>query len=100
MPQPDKSTFKLNHEELLRFYDLHLDRDIGLGSINDEGWWNFERLSLFQSSSDSDNIRVEVSISAYPSGEFKIEGGANNLTTTIDNKHSHVVISGRTNDVN
>jgi len=31
-----------------KIYDLHVDRTTGLGSLNDDGWWNFDRISLFQ----------------------------------------------------
>jgi len=34
-------------DDLWKLYDLQVDRTLGLGSINDEGWWNFERMSLF-----------------------------------------------------
>lgn len=48
MPQPDRSLMELSSSDLWKLYDLQVDRTVGLGSIDDEGWWNFERMSLFQ----------------------------------------------------
>lgn len=48
LPQPDKKKFEIEGSDALNsFYDLHQDRDIGLGTVSDDGWWSFDRIQLF-----------------------------------------------------
>lgn len=87
MPQPQhaESLFSLEDDWVL--YDLHVDRSVGLGQMNEEGWLNFERLSLYQISYYSetttnfsnlnlttlftqDLVKVSVQIKSDPPGEF------------------------------
>jgi hypothetical protein len=78
-----------------------VDRTIGLGSINDEGWFNFERVQL----TSSDGIgftetSVSVTIqSVPPTGEYKFSG-ENTTSVQIDNKVGRTTISGKTSVVN
>lgn len=45
MPQPVRSQVEIATDWTT--YDLTVDRSIGLGSLNLEGWWNFDRISIF-----------------------------------------------------
>lgn len=47
MPEPDRRANEIPSDDLWRVYDLQVDRTVGLGTISDEGWWNFDRISLF-----------------------------------------------------
>jgi hypothetical protein len=73
-------------------YDLHVDRVIGIGYLNEEGWWNFDRISLFQidtackDCNDQYTVTVVIqSLSSNPGAEFKIWPEIYNNTVVKDN---------------
>ena len=116
MPQPQhtESLFSLEDDWVL--YDLHVDRTVGLGQINEEGWFNFERLSLYQISYYSnqstnfsnlnftnlfrqDLVNVEVTIQSVPVGEFNFNPIFNN-TAKYDSKAGSIRLYGTIDEVN
>lgn len=55
---------------------LEDDRAVGIGALNKDGWWNFERIDLFKALDDSiifeKHARVTIK-STPPDGEFRIQ---------------------------
>lgn len=52
-------------------YDIRVDRVIGIGSLGEDGWWNFERLSIYQIDIENftdvyDEFRAKVVIQSIP----------------------------------
>lgn len=45
-PQPLMSQTSVQ-TDFYSVYDVHIDRVIGVGTLNEEGWWNFDRFSFF-----------------------------------------------------
>jgi len=52
-----------------------LKDEVGIGALNKDGWWNFERIDLFKALDDSiifeKHARVTIK-STPPDGEFRI----------------------------
>jgi hypothetical protein len=54
---------------------LYQDRSIGIGTLNEEGWWNFDRIDIFKSLDDTliFEKQCQVIISSTPrDGEFRV----------------------------
>ena len=64
-------------------YDIHIDRVVGIGYLTEEGWWNFERLSIYQIDLTNftdmwDEFRAKVVMqSLTKNGQFRIIGDHN-----------------------
>ncbi len=48
MPQPDRESSQIPDDDMWNVYDLHVDRTLVIGELNEQGWWNFDRIQLFQ----------------------------------------------------
>jgi hypothetical protein len=74
---------------------------VGIGALNEEGWWNFERIDLFKSLDDSFIFEknAHVTIRSTPAnGDFRLTAEAQglNLTALIENRKGMIDISGKT----
>ena len=69
---------------------MHVDRSIGVGTLNEEGWWNFDRISLFQNDVEkcpecNEIYTTQVLIQSIPNtGQFKLKHGIDNSTMTYN----------------
>lgn len=100
-PQPDESSVLTTYFEM---YDAEINRQVSIGSINEEGWLTFERISLYQLDDANcpdcnDMFSVTVEIVGKPSGEFRVNGEHNNTFKYLA-AQSKAVMSGKANDVN
>jgi amino acid transporter len=84
---------------------LEVEKDVGIGRLDQEGWWNFNRIDLFRSLDDSIIFEkhAEVTIASTPAnGEFRLTAAIDagrNLTALISNKPGVIKVSGSTSQV-
>ena len=104
-PQPDKDTYAVTPNDFYGLYDIHVDKVIGLGHLNEEGWWDFQRLALFQNDiaicpECNDEYFATVVMQSVPaSGQFRVSGD-DNQTATFENNKGRITLNGKIRDVN
>lgn len=100
MPQPQ-------HVELSSYADLYSlenNRTLGIGRLDEEGWWNFERIDIFKSLDDSliFEKHADVKIASIPAnGEFRLTNNLSgkNITASVENREGSIIIKGTTSEV-
>ncbi len=82
-PQPSKSKWQVQ-TTFDKTYDIHVDREIIIGQLSEDGWWSLDMVSLYYvdvskcPKCNQQDTDIDVSIQSYlPGGKFK---------NTIDNK--------------
>lgn len=45
-PQPSQSKWKIE-TSFEKTYDIHIDREIVIGQLNEDGWWNLDMIALY-----------------------------------------------------
>ena len=88
-----------------KLLELHEERTIGIGQLDEDGWWNFDKIDIFKTIDDSIIFEkhAEITINSFPSdGEFRILDDTlvqQNKSLKIENEKGKIVIKGTTSQV-